>query len=291
MTPAARGSCLVAAAAVCWGAQPTLTKLLFVQRLGPVELSALRAVIALALLAGLLAAAAPKRLLVARTDLPLLALFGVAGMALVNWAYFVNIRHNTVATAVLLAQTAPVIVAPLSAVLFRERIGRRVRAACALSVLGALVMVSGGGAGPLALNVTGLAAGLFCALAYAVYTLLGKRVLVRHDASTVLVYALLFATLFWGVVAPRAYRDVPDLTRDAWAGLLALSTVSTLVPFALSLRGMSLLAPTRAAIMLTLEPVAAIVIAWLALGEPLGPFEAAGGALVVGAALLVQRQA
>lgn len=290
MTAAARGSCLVAAAAVCWGSQPTLTKLLFVQRLGPVELAALRAAIALVLLAGLLAAAAPKRLLVARADLPLLALFGVAGMALVNWAYFVNIRHNTVATAVLLAQTAPVIVAPLSAVLFRERIGRHVRAALALSVLGALVMASGSGQGLLAPNLEGLAAGLFCALAYAVYTLLGKRVLARHDASTVLVYALLFATLFWAIVAPGAYRLAPNLPRDAWAGLLALSTVSTLVPFALSLRGMAQLAPTRAAIMLTLEPAAAIVIAWLALGEPVGPFEAVGGALIVGAVLLAQRQ-
>lgn len=43
MTPAVRGSWLVAAAATCWGAQPTLAKLLFVERLGPVELSALRA--------------------------------------------------------------------------------------------------------------------------------------------------------------------------------------------------------------------------------------------------------
>lgn len=51
MTPAVRGSWLVAAAATCWGAQPTLSKLLFVERLGPVELSALRAPMALALLA------------------------------------------------------------------------------------------------------------------------------------------------------------------------------------------------------------------------------------------------
>ncbi|HEY8369145.1 MAG TPA: DMT family transporter, partial [Thermodesulfobacteriota bacterium] len=102
--------------------------------------------------------------------------------------------------------------------------------------------------------------------------------------------ALLFATLFWAIVAPEAYRLAPNLPRDAWNGLLALSTVSTLVPFALSLRGMALLTPTRAAIMLTLEPAAAIVIAWLTLGEPLGPFEAVGGALIVGAVLLAQRQ-
>ncbi len=289
MTPAARGSALVAAAAVCWGAQPTLTKLLFVQRLGPVELSALRAPIALALLAGALAAADPKRLVVGRADLPLLALFGVAGMALVNWAYFVNMQHNTVATAVLLTQTAPVIVAPLSAVLFRERIGRPVRLACGLSVLGAFVMVSGGGAGPVALNLTGLAAGLFCAFTYAVYTLLGKRVLARHHAFTALAYALLFATLFWAIVAPWAYAALPDLSRRAWAGLLALSTVATLVPFALCLRGMALVTPTRAAIMLTLEPAASIAVAWAVLGEPPGAFEAAGGAVIVGAALLAQR--
>lgn len=290
MTPGlARGSLLVAAAAVCWGAQPTLTRLLFAMRLGPVELSALRAPIALAILAAALALTAPRRLVVAPRNLPALGLFGVVGMAGVNFAYFLNLELNTVATAVLLMQTAPVVVAALSGLLFRERVPGRVWLAAGLALAGAFVMV--GGLGRLRVTPAGLAAGLFCAALYSAYLLSGKRLLERHDSWTVLAYALASATLFWLVVAPGTWVAAAGLPGAAWAGVVALATVTTLVPYGLSMKGLALLSPPAVAVVMALEPVAGIAIAWLVLGEPVAGLEAAGGALVLAAVLVAQARA
>jgi len=287
MTPgAARGSLLVATAAVCWGAQPTLTKLLFVANLGPVELAAIRAPLACALLGAGLGALSPGRLKVPPRDLPPLALFGCLGIAIVNYAYFLNLTYNTVPTAVLLTQTAPVLVAPMSAVWFRERVPARLWLAAAASLAGAFVMA--GGVEGIRLNPAGVAVGLFTALMYATFIVLGKQVLGRNDSWTVLFYALLFASLFWIAVAPSAYRATVAMPPVAWLGVLAMATVATVLPFGLSLKGLALVTPTAAAVLMAIEPVAGISIAGLVLGEPVRASEALGGAVVLAAVLFAQ---
>jgi drug/metabolite transporter (DMT)-like permease len=53
--------------------------------------------------------------------------------------------------------------------------------------------------------------------------------------------------------------------------------------------GLGRVGPARAAILSTVEPVITLALAVLVLGEPLGWSQAAGGALILAAILILQR--
>jgi drug/metabolite transporter (DMT)-like permease len=76
--------------------------------------------------------------------------------------------------------------------------------------------------------------------------------------------------------------------REQWAFMLVFSLVSVLGPFSCYFAGLQHLEPTRAIVASCLEPVFSIVIAALALGELLYPFQTVGIVLVLVAILLIQ---
>ena len=61
-----------------------------------------------------------------------------------------------------------------------------------------------------------------------------------------------------------------------------------MIPFALFFMGINHIRSTRASITATLEPIAAGFLAYLFLGEGLAPLQVVGGAMVVGAIVLLQ---
>ena len=69
-------------------------------------------------------------------------------------------------------------------------------------------------------------------------------------------------------------------------GLLAVAgigVVSTVVAMTTFLAGMALIGPTRASVLSSLEVIVTLVLAFLFLGERLGPWQWAGAALILGA--------
>jgi drug/metabolite transporter (DMT)-like permease len=81
---------------------------------------------------------------------------------------------------------------------------------------------------------------------------------------------------------------VVDSLRGA-AAVAYLAIVSTVVPFAASLKALHYIDATKAVVTSTLEPVIAGGIAWLTLGERFGSLQLLGAALVLVAIVLVQR--
>ena len=70
--------------------------------------------------------------------------------------------------------------------------------------------------------------------------------------------------------------------------MVAGAVVGTALPFALFLGGVSRIGPTKSAIVLMLESVAAIALSWAWLRQSLTPTQVAGGLVVVGAVVLLQ---
>ena len=71
-----------------------------------------------------------------------------------------------------------------------------------------------------------------------------------------------------------------------WVALIA--SVSTVMPIVLFMAGLARVGASTASIASTVEPVITVVLAWLVLGEVLGPLQLAGGALVLSAVVLLQ---
>jgi drug/metabolite transporter (DMT)-like permease len=74
-----------------------------------------------------------------------------------------------------------------------------------------------------------------------------------------------------------------------WVSGILLGIVATAIPVFAFLVGLSRIRATRASILMTSEPVVAVLLSSALLGDPIGWVTVVGGVLVVGATVLIHR--
>jgi len=112
----------------------------------------------------------------------------------------------------------------------------------------------------------------------------------RIPSWTLLVYAYVFATLFWWMLTPPWFLLSQGYSLRLWGIFLLIGSAGTVLPFALFTFGLTYLPATQVSILSTMEPVVATGAGLLLLGEMLDWPQLVGGALVVTGVLLVQRR-
>ena len=100
---------------------------------------------------------------------------------------------------------------------------------------------------------------------------------------------MLGATVFWCVVNPPWRLASANYSAAQWEFLLAFAIASVLVPYGFYFSGLRHLDATRAVVTSCLEPVFAILLAAIALGEVLHIEQAFGVACVIAAAVMIAR--
>jgi len=118
--------------------------------------------------------------------------------------------------------------------------------------------------------------------------LMSKHVLRTYSVWTMLVTALGFATVFWLFVNPPWVVAAEGYGQGDWGIFLGFAVVSILLPYIFFAQGLRLLEASTAGIVSTLEPVIAIIVAWLALSESMNFIQVAGTIAVVSSVLLLQ---
>ena len=170
----------------------------------------------------------------------------------------------------------------LGAVLLRARIGRTVWVAVALATAGLTVLSLRG----LALG-TGEALTLASAVLYAGHIVgLGAWSSAR-SALGLTVVQLLTITVVCGAGAAPGGLVLPQTAGD-WGAVVYMALVAGAMALVVQTWAQAHLTATRAAIIMTMEPVFAGLFAVLLGGERLGPRVVVGGALVLAAMYLVE---
>ncbi len=294
-----RGYVYLVVAAALFALNGTVSKVILASGLTAMRLTELRCAGAAVGLGLVLLVVAPARIRVARKELPLLAAYGVAGVALTQYFYFVAIARMPVSIALLLEYTAVLMVALWARFVMHARVRNRVWAALALSLTGLALVAevwTGGG-----LDGLGVAAALAAAVALAVYYLLGEHSTGHRDPLSTTFWAFVFATVLWSVVQP--WWSFPfDSTRGSapllgnldghtlplWVLMTSMVVLGTIVPFVLVLSGLHHLPATRVGMVGMLEPVLAGVIAWAWLAEALSAIQLTGAVVVLVGIVLAQ---
>ncbi|MGY1601369.1 EamA family transporter [Geodermatophilus sp. SYSU D00815] len=292
------GYALTLAAAAVFAVNGTVSTLALQAGLRPTELTALRCTgAALGLLVGL-ALVAPSRLRVSPRELPFLAVFGVVGVALTQFLYYVAIRDLPVGIALVFEMTAPVLIALYVRLVRREPVRRRVWVALLLSLAG-LVLVAEVWRGEGSLEPLGIAAALGAAVCLATYYLMGERGTGGHDPVALTCWSFVAAALFWAVAGPwwtfdaavlaeRVPVSLGDVELPLWVLVAWIVVLGAIVPFWLSIAALRHLSPTAAGLVATVEPVFASVVAWLWVEQVLTGWQVLGGVVVLGGIVLAQ---
>lgn len=201
--------------------------------------------------------------------------------------YFASVDRGSPGLAALLLYAYPALVVLLSAVVLKERSPRGVLVACAVALVGTAMII-----GPTAGdgNPSAIAFGLTTAFTYSSYIVIGSRVLVRVDpiwsSTVIMATAAVCNVAHYLLSSPRP--EFPS-TGKAWAAVLGLAIVSTVVPVAAFLAGLARIGPADASTLSSIEPVTSVLLSAVVIGETLTGWSLAGGVLVVGAVVAIGR--
>jgi drug/metabolite transporter (DMT)-like permease len=278
--------CLGSGAA--FGAMGVFGKLAYDEGATVGTLLSVRFVLAAALFWALVLASGGVRELRAmrRRDAGLGLALGACGYATQAGCYFGALPHIDAGLLSLLVYTFPAMVAAAAIALGRERADGRRLGALALASGGLMLVVVGAGAG--ALDPLGVALGLGAAVVYTAYILVsdGIAARVRPRLLSALVCTGAAASLVAGSAVLGELRP-GELTLAGWGWLACLAVVSTVASISLFFAGLPRVGPTTASILATVEPLVTVLLAFLVFGETLGAAQLAGGALVLGAVLVL----
>lgn len=286
------GYLCIFSAAFCWGLMGPVARFSFEANLSPLEVAFWRCVFGgfFFIIHG-----------VVRHSLKLqrgkdgiaFALFGALAVGGFFASYQYSVKTGGAALASVLLYTAPAWVAVFSRIFLGEQLTKAKLLAICMALAGVCcISVSGGGnnsealvaglQGKLAgsINLSGLLFGLLAGLLYSTHYIFTTRFLKRYTAFTLYAYLMLFGAL---ALFPFI-RFMPKTLFD-WCVLLFLGLVCTYGAYWFYCEGLKRLAPTRAAVLATLEPVTAILAAWWIWGESFAALGWMGSALVVGAVL------
>lgn len=214
-------------------------------------------------------------------ELPLLLLSGAAMGT--NWILlFEAYKYTTVAISTLSYYFAPVIVTVVCPFLFREKLGKKQILCFLMSTLGLALVIGITDLGSGGNDLLGVVFGLGAAVFYAAVILLNKFIKgIAGIQRTFVQFLAAIATLIPYVLFSGGIT-IGGMNSTGWICLLVVGLVHTGLTYCLYFSALKELPGQEAAILSYIDPLVAVIIGVLLLGEPLSWHQIAGGALILG---------
>lgn len=224
-----------------------------------------------------------------RQNLLLLCLSGAALCG--NWTFlFEAYRYTSIATATLCYYMAPIIVILVSPIFLKEKLTAR-KLLCVLTALAGMVLVSGSGQEGGSANMTGVFFGLCAACCYASIVIFNKKIKPMAAYDKTIVQLGLGALLLMPYVLLTENVAALDASPFSLAMFLVVGIVHTGFAYVFYFGSMQSLKAQTIALFSYLDPIFAILLSAVVLGEPLGMTSIIGAVLVLGSTLVSELKA
>lgn len=285
-------------AALLFGANGSVTKVIVDAGLTPAQLTFFRVVSAAALSGLLLLCTDRAAFRVTPRQLVIFAVLGIVGVAMLQFTYALALSLLPVGITLLIEYTAVLMVAVIAYFFLHEQVKARLWVAIGLVLIGLAVVAQIWAS---ELNPIGVAIAFCAAITLTIYFLGGEREVGKASPLTVAFWTMVFATAFWALfsgwwqVDPGLLVNPVSLTGNLAAIVVPLwmplgwnMVLGSFVAFFLSLLALGRLRATAAGVVASSEVIFAFVVAWLWLGEALDPVQVVGAAIVLGGIVLAQ---
>ena len=217
---------------------------------------------------------------------------GLFGVFAYNLFFMGALAKLPASRAALIIALNPAITIAISAVALKERLSARRWLGVAVALLGVAIVVSRGDFRSFAGGGVGVGElFMFAAVtSWALYTILGRKVLGGLTPLAATNYAALWGTLLLGLVALPSFGSL-QLAHD-WrmiVSLLYLGVLGTAVAFVWYYMSVKKVGASTTSVFNNLVPVFGVAISVVVLGEPLLGSMLVGGAVTIAGVLMVSR--
>ena len=211
-------------------------------------------------------------------------LFFAFDLAVWHW----SIKLTSVANATLLANATPIFVTLTAWLWFGERFTSRFILGMATAMAGVIILA--GASVRLSLqHLLGDGLGLLTAIFYAGYILAVKELRDDFSAATIMTWSGIMSAATLLPIALLSGEGLIVFTARGWVVLVGLALISHVGGQGLIAYALAHLPAAFSSVGLLLQPAVAALFAWTILNEPIGAWQALGGAVVL-AGIVLARQ-
>ena len=240
----------------------------------------------------------PKSLRLEKREIPQLLLFGIFGLALMQWSYSNAVSLLPVGIALLIEYTAIVIVPIISFVFFKTVPTKRFW-------FGVILVLAGlAGIGQLqasSLSIPGIGFAFLAALLLATYFVMGQHFGNNRDPLSTMFYTMTISSAFWFVINLTTqwnfnFNQITNLTGNLsavnlplWALLLWLAVAGTFAPMALTFSALKHTTASSVSVTQTAEPIFAFLFGWMWLAQSMEPIQILASTVVLAGIYIAQK--
>lgn len=273
-----KGYLFAAVAAAAYGTNPIFAIPLYHNGMNVSSVLFMRYAMAVVIMFVVTMIKSPKSLVIKPKHIGILAFMGIL-MVLSSIGLFASYKYLSAGIASTLLFFYPVMVALIMAVFYNERLTRKSWICLITAFLGVVILSKGDDGG--FISFIGLALVMFSSLSYAIYLVYINRGPMKNiDSSAVTFYVIaggflvmiLNCLLDGGIILPT--------TTSAWLNTIGLGIFPTIISLIFTSRAIALIGSTETAIFGALEPLTAVVLGILILGETLTILPAIGMILI-----------
>lgn len=213
-----------------------------------------------------------------------LLLLLLSGMAMgINWILlFEAYKYTTISVATLSYYFAPVIVTIVCPVLFREKLSKIQILCFVMSTVGLILITGIGNVGESGTDLIGILFGLGAATFYATVILLNKFIKNVEGIHRTLLQFLAAILILVPYVMCSSGCTLEKLDKTGWICLLVVGLVHTGITYCMYFSALKELKGQEAAILSYIDPLVAVLISVLILGESMTIVQMIGGVFILG---------
>jgi len=280
-------------AVIVWGASFIATKIAL-RDVSPVTIVWLRFSMGVVIL-GFAVALRRQFALPDKNEWGYFALLGFLGITFHQWLQSNGLQTSEAGTTAWIVATTPVFMALLGWLVLKEGLGWLKAAGIALAALGVLLVVSHGDLSSISIGRFGAPGDiliLISAVNWAVFSALSRRGLKTHPTARMMFFVMtlgwLFTTLLFFTGAGPG--EIPRLTINGWLGVAFLGIFCSGLAYIAWYDALQALSTAQTGVFLYIEPLVAVVVAAIILGERVTWASLAGGAVILFGVWLVNRE-
>lgn len=217
-----------------------------------------------------------------------LALLGFFGIFFYNLCFFYGLHYINASRASLIVALNPAVIGLASWLLFKERLSRGKVAGIAICIAGAGVVIVSRNPQLLAANANAWIGDLLifgCVLSWGVYSLCSKGLNQTLGPVQTVTYSILLGTvMLWAASALRGELSVDALVSlgpQQWLSLMYLGVLGSALAYIGYYDGLRKIGATRSGVFIALNPLTAVILGALLLGEQLTLAMCLGGGLIL----------
>ena len=256
------------------------------------EIAVLRGVIGSIFLLGVMLFSKEKTSFSAiKKNLPILVLSGLGVGA--NWIFlFEAYKYTTVSIATLSYYCAPIFVTIMAPIILKEKISL-IKFLCVCTAMIGMLCIVGTNKGSIGEGYNhflGIIYGLTAAVGYASVILMNKFIKGLKGVETTVTQLVFASILLLPYVMITSGFDFSKMTGISWGYMIFLGIVHTGFAYALYFSSLKELKGQTIAVLSYIDPITAVLISALFLGEQLTMFQIIGGVLILGSIFISETQ-